>query len=1383
MSALTQTTLAAAPTFIPQTELSPEAAAALETASEAYTSGDLLTAHAALSDFFSGQRFEIRSLPEANMATDLLSLCERSYDYHCGDQTRKGLSDYYYNVLNGKHGEVEDAVYSALFMRWSFVSQTASRTYFQSAPSMARDAIKNRRLDHVEEFAEAEPNVFIDRRVLLTDLYLLTGDRVKARQTIEGALAALLSVQTPSQDPFIFLTKTIEVLERLWMLNEHQRMTKFVKILSPAAEQYLPESSPELFRFRALQSVVALESGDAREALRYARLQRSFLERVKLTEAMRQEWTYAAASAEWSAALLLGDEASANQAMQSIEETFEVDRSKPLTRIENEGQATALSLSGISRFMFGHRITERERQLLARYRKNVKSTTDFGLADYIDLLLFFDSVDDRTTTTKIISESKAFLERVQKIGTRDSFDHIAKPLIEVRIATAIFLRIIAERLNDNAEAVDLAISLVDISTRKTNSNDTATAALLSLAKTEEEKFIVRQGFNFIHKKNDFELSRIERIASELTSTIREQDWRDVPSGQMPPLHPDLKQHFIFGDYYRKLQKWRDSLRDSPTLNSAAYMATRARVASTLRETDAALLVSPTPDDSVYLVCVRNREIGSVKRTSLGARALRSLDKSVSLALTATHSPDVTLDSQFPVTESRRLYEELVAPVLPCIGDATHLIVSVQPDFILTPFSSFLTADPQQSLLGYDLRTAPWLVKRMSVSQQWSPLGLAFPIERKGRGEEKRMAFLGVGDPVLSPIDSPATPIMARIRGAGKQGEMVVLRELPETSEELSNIAKTFSGSSELLVRENGTEADLRDRLLSAYRYISFATHGVLREEYQGLSEPALLLTQMGDGDDYSDGLLTASEIGDLDLDADVVSLTACNSASYDLKEFSVGLPSLASAFLVAGARQVLGTRWAVESGTASKIAENFYAALARNPNQRIEDALQLAQLDFIKNVSSTAFTHPRFWAAFSLYGVHVVGGSNLKDAETETTVEEVRSSRQVSEIVSALKIPDIDTQIGVAIGPADLISQRHPQQLVELSKNGIKILFQKDGRYFFRSIVVAGGRSVLTLSGMFLPSTETTAITLSEFTIDGSLVTEQALPIDGLFIQSANLTTLRDGSFLVIAVGYQPKGTSKLLAIRLNSKFDVIESTNVELRDGMSANFVSVQYLDDEILVAVGNAVDSSKKNNPAPLELVDHPLKTLHGCATRHSSLVFGLSVKNFTFVRHFDVQDLMISSVASMPNGDLYAAAAKGNCFGDESVTVGKLTKSNFEPLFTDSVGIDTIPTKIVANDDDELIVIGNSTKLIDSTRKSWSPNDPSIEKYLQPPKIVEEKSFLTFFRLSRKGALIDRKQVTTGDSLFWSDIYRVGNNQYRIVGGDAIRGGSVSMDVQTR
>jgi hypothetical protein len=150
------------------------------------------------------------------------------------------------------------------------------------------------------------------------------------------------------------------------------------------------------------------------------------------------------------------------------------------------------------------------------------------------------------------------------------------------------------------------------------------------------------------------------------------------------------------------------------------------------------------------------------------------------------------------------------------------------------------------------------------------------------------------------------------------------------------------------------------------RFVSFATHGLIQGELSGLRESALVLTPESASDTFNDGLFTASEIADLSLSADLVTLSACNTAAYDSAFFQSEVQGLTDAFSIAGVPAVLVTLWPVESETSRKVMTRLYAHLADNISPAI--ALATAQHNFISSADNTAFYHPRFWAPFVLYG-------------------------------------------------------------------------------------------------------------------------------------------------------------------------------------------------------------------------------------------------------------------------------------------------------------------------------------------------------------------------------------------------------------------------------
>ncbi|MDB5423621.1 MAG: hypothetical protein JWQ29_1037, partial [Phenylobacterium sp.] len=215
-------------------------------------------------------------------------------------------------------------------------------------------------------------------------------------------------------------------------------------------------------------------------------------------------------------------------------------------------------------------------------------------------------------------------------------------------------------------------------------------------------------------------------------------------------------------------------------------------------------------------------------------------------------------------------------------------------------------------------------------------------------------FLGVGDPIL------AAGANATRRGA----ELAALPPLPDTRQELEESARGFR-TSRLLLQASASEGGFRRELIGSYRYLSFATHGLMRDDIEALAEPALVLTPGDASDPTNDGLLMASEIADLNLAARFVALSACNTANFDLSQAAQDLPALASAFAVAGTPATLATLWPVNSEAGGRVVAATFVSL---PGVGPAEALAGAQRRFLDDPPGPAYRHPRFWAPFVILG-------------------------------------------------------------------------------------------------------------------------------------------------------------------------------------------------------------------------------------------------------------------------------------------------------------------------------------------------------------------------------------------------------------------------------
>jgi len=169
------------------------------------------------------------------------------------------------------------------------------------------------------------------------------------------------------------------------------------------------------------------------------------------------------------------------------------------------------------------------------------------------------------------------------------------------------------------------------------------------------------------------------------------------------------------------------------------------------------------------------------------------------------------------------------------------------------------------------------------------------------------------------------------------------------------------------LEKNASETTVKRLPLADYRVVYFATHGLVAGDVKGLGEPSLALTIPKEPSELDDGLLTASEVAQLKLNADWVVLSACNTAAGD-RPGAEALSGLARAFFYAGARALLVSHWSVESEAATRLATSTFGFIKSAPNIGRADALRRAMLAYMNDTSGPLNAYPAFWGPFSLVG-------------------------------------------------------------------------------------------------------------------------------------------------------------------------------------------------------------------------------------------------------------------------------------------------------------------------------------------------------------------------------------------------------------------------------
>jgi len=232
-------------------------------------------------------------------------------------------------------------------------------------------------------------------------------------------------------------------------------------------------------------------------------------------------------------------------------------------------------------------------------------------------------------------------------------------------------------------------------------------------------------------------------------------------------------------------------------------------------------------------------------------------------------------------------------------------------------------------------------------------------------------FLGIGDPKLNTDEGLSRGLSFADEKDNVESSLNQkineLPNLPETRIELTNIAKFFGEhSSTLLLGDNANEDQLKLMELAKFSVISFATHAILANELEGIREPGIVLTPPISVTELNDGVLTATEIAQLELNADWVILSACNTAAADGELSNEAFSGLARSFFYAGTRTILASHWPVASQPTAEfvnlIIEEYF-----KKNVGKSEAHKRAIKTFLQ-AQNELYSHPSIWGPFSIIG-------------------------------------------------------------------------------------------------------------------------------------------------------------------------------------------------------------------------------------------------------------------------------------------------------------------------------------------------------------------------------------------------------------------------------
>ncbi|WP_374525561.1 CHAT domain-containing protein [Sphingopyxis sp.] len=412
--------------------------------------------------------------------------------------------------------------------------------------------------------------------------------------------------------------------------------------------------------------------------------------------------------------------------------------------------------------------------------------------------------------------------------------------------------------------------------------------------------------------------------------------------------------------------------------------------------DEAYLKMLVVGDSVYGMLIGQTD-AQLWRSDISAQGLENAVDTIRSTISIVENGK-RVTYPFDAATARKLYTQLFAPVADRLPAVTHLIFEPDGAMLRLPINLLITSDSgladYEQRVGdpnadaFDMRNIAWLGRATRPSTAVSVLG--FRNARQAPPSNAAREYFGLGENL--PVRGGVLPSLGTrgATGGGVDGSCqwdVSQWSRPISAAELVTASSTMDrGAATLLTGGAFTDTAVKNRSdLSDYRIIHFATHGLVTAPRPSCPARPALVTSFGDKD--SDGLLTFQEIFDLKLNADLVILSACDTAGAATvaatREAGVAsgggnaLDGLVRSFIGAGGRSVIASHWPApdDFDATQRLIGGLFAA---PQGESIADALWTSEKQLMDDKRTS---HPYYWAGFAIIGD---GGQPLLHGTTAT---------------------------------------------------------------------------------------------------------------------------------------------------------------------------------------------------------------------------------------------------------------------------------------------------------------------------------------------------------------------------------------------------------------
>jgi CHAT domain-containing protein/tetratricopeptide (TPR) repeat protein len=335
------------------------------------------------------------------------------------------------------------------------------------------------------------------------------------------------------------------------------------------------------------------------------------------------------------------------------------------------------------------------------------------------------------------------------------------------------------------------------------------------------------------------------------------------------------------------------------------------------------------------------------------------------------------------SQARELSRLILDPAQAVLGHKRLLIVA-DGELQYLPFAALPAPRPSSSMIakagfGHQ-RTAPGAIVPLMVDHEIVNLPSASTLVALQRESLRRKpapkAVAILADPVFELADSRLTAVTSNAAQASIRNNGVIQRSNPAIRDQGIRLGRLLSSAQEareitslvpssqrfLATGFAATRSAALSSKLKEYRIIHFATHGILDDEFPDLS--GIALSQFDkQGQRQANGFLRLHDIYNLNLPADLVVLSACNTA-LGKRINGEGLIGLTRGFMYAGATRVVSSLWQADDASTAELMGRFYRHMLKE-RMTPAAALRSAQIDLWKELPDRS---PYFWGAFIIQG-------------------------------------------------------------------------------------------------------------------------------------------------------------------------------------------------------------------------------------------------------------------------------------------------------------------------------------------------------------------------------------------------------------------------------